>query len=90
MSTHALNFFDTLEYTKHLVKGGFSQKQAETLARENKEVFENNISSKEDIMRLEKAISDSKNETLRWVVGLLTAQTIFVLSAITFLFNIFR
>ncbi len=78
MNTHAMNFFDTLEYAKHLMKGGFSQIQAETLAQENKEIFNSNLASKKDL-------AETKAEIIKWVVGLMFAQSALIISAIKFL-----
>ena len=79
--------FDSLLFAKRLKAAGFTEKQAEVLVEEQVEIFENNdAATKEDIayikkdlkemeLTLRKEIAESKVEIIKWVVGLLLAQT---------------
>ena len=79
--------FDSLMFAKRLKEAGFTSKQAEVLVEEQVEIFENNeTATKEDIayikkdlkemeLTLRKEIAESKVEIIKWVVGLLLAQT---------------
>ncbi|MBF0288086.1 MAG: DUF1640 domain-containing protein [SAR324 cluster bacterium] len=57
--------FDTLEYTKKLTATGVPQEQAEVHAETMKQIIEHDLATKADILRLEKAIEDSKAELKR-------------------------
>ena len=77
--------FDTLEYAKNLEENGFTSKQAETLANENKRVFnefaETQLATKSDLFTVKEELKTDlftvKEELktdirlLHWGIGLL-------------------
>ena len=79
--------FDTLGYAKKkLEEAGFTRQQAETQAaafREFTALYEENarkeLSTKMDViqteMRLTEKMENSKHEILKWMMGLILAQT---------------
>lgn len=79
----AINF-DTLEISKELEKAGFSQQQAETITKIQKQVIsdnlDNTIATKTDIARIEHSL-----ELLKYMVGINIA--ILIALAMKFIFN---
>ncbi len=81
--------FDTLKYSKRLVKAGFTPAQAEGLAEEQAGLIDDKLATKRDLKELEVAfkrdmkelevtlkrdIAETKADILKWVAGLLLAQ----------------
>jgi hypothetical protein len=50
-------YFDTLEYVKSLVKAGFTEKQAETLAKEQTKLIKEDLATKKDLIDLEQRLT---------------------------------
>ncbi|MEO5330371.1 MAG: CCDC90 family protein [Magnetococcus sp. THC-1_WYH] len=77
--------FDTLAYAKRFKSAGFSDQQAEKVVAALQDVRDARIEEmvtksdiKEVVMEIEKVrreISESKAKTIKWIVGLLLAQT---------------
>ncbi len=92
MSAHTLAF-DTLKFAKNLERYTFTTQQAEGLADELKIIIEENTASSSDIDELEKNLAtkieisaaNTRAEIIKWVVGLLFAQSALIVSAIKFL-----
>ena len=70
--------FDTHQFVKHLTANGFTEQQAEALAREQVNLLNSNLATKADIekLRLEtKAdIESVKADLLKWMFGAMIAQ----------------
>ena len=76
--------FDTLEFSKELRRCGFTEEQAEGLAKAQKNALDQMVDAKElatkkDMMQLEhnlkKNILEVKHDMIRWVVMGLITQT---------------
>lgn len=80
--------FDTLAYTQRLEKSGFTREQAEAMANANAEALRDmgearELATKKDLAislattkaDLEKSISETKHELLKWLIGMMVAQT---------------
>jgi predicted phage-related endonuclease len=57
--------FDTLMYAKKLKEAGFSERQAEIQAEALKEVIDNSLATKQDIIELKREIKDVENNLKR-------------------------
>ncbi len=68
MTTLAL---DTLRFSRELKKGGFTEKQAETLADKLGEIVEEQLVSKQ---YLDLRIAELKNDLIKWLIALLLGQ----------------
>ena len=82
--------FDTLAYCKTLQSAGMSQQQAEAMAKAQKAVMEELVAAKElatqaDILRLENRMESNKHELLKWMMGMLVAQSALIVAVITIL-----
>ena len=82
--------FDTLAYCKTLQEAGMSAQQAEAMAKAQKAALEEMVAAKElatqaDILRLENRMENNKHEILKWVMGMLVAQTALIVAVITML-----
>ncbi len=91
MSAHALSF-DTLKFAKKLEAYTFTTKQSEGLAEElktiiqnNTEILSNETATKKDIIKLEKAISETKLEIIKWFISAMIAQSAIIISILKFL-----
>ncbi len=60
--------FDTHRFVKNLTANGFTEQQAEALARETVEVLNGNLATRADLALL-------KSELLKWILGAMLAQT---------------
>ncbi|MBF0436353.1 MAG: DUF1640 domain-containing protein [Magnetococcales bacterium] len=77
--------FDTLAYAKRFKSAGFSDQQAEEVVTALRDVRDARLEEmatkgdiKEIVMEIEKVwreISESKADTIKWIVGLLLAQS---------------
>jgi hypothetical protein len=77
--------FDTLQFVKTLKSGDFTEKQAEALSFAFKKAQESNLdelATKGDIKEIELKIAESKVEIIKWVVGLMLAQTGLIIAVI--------
>jgi len=90
--------FDTLSYADALEESGFTPQQAKGQAHAMKVLIEDQIASKSDLAStegtlklalsasegaLKLAIAESKNETIKWVVGIVLSAAAVQLSVIT-------
>ena len=66
--------FDTHRFVKRLTEGGFTEKQAETLAEEHVALLNANLATKADIAKLDARIESVKSDLLNWMFGALIAQ----------------
>ena len=66
--------FDTHRFVKRLTEGGFTEKQAETLAEEHVALLNANLATKADIAKLDARIEAVKSDLLKWMFGALIAQ----------------
>ena len=80
--------FDTHEFIKRLEKSGVPHEQAEAHADAQKEVQKiraEALATKGDLVameeRLRRELAESKAEILKWVVGMLAAQTGLIVAA---------
>jgi len=81
--------FDTLAYSKTLQAAGMPLEQAEALAKAQKAALDEMVMAKElatqaDILRLENKMEANKHEILKWIIGMLIAQTALLVSVISF------
>lgn len=85
--------FDTLQYAKKLQIGGFSPAQAEAQAEALKEIVENNLATKQDILDLKRDIKEMeanlnrdmaeiKPEMVKWMFGMSLAQISIIVALI--------
>ena len=77
--------FDTHQFVKTLVEGGFTEGQAEVLAAAQAAVLERNPAPGREIerIRLEAEIQKIETDLLEWVLGaLLIVQTAFVVALV--------
>ena len=71
--------FDTLAYSENMQKAGFTREQADAMAKANSEAFKvivntQQLATKQDLLEL-------KHEILKWVVGMMIAQTTLIITA---------
>ncbi len=74
--------FDTLSFAKKLKTVGFTEDQAEVLAKSQSEIIENTIATKQDLkknetalgMKIETGLANTKAEIIKWVAGMLVVQ----------------
>ncbi len=64
--------FDTHRFVRNLTANGFTEQQAEVLARETVEVLNGNLATRADLALLK---SELKTELLKWILGAMFAQT---------------
>ncbi len=81
--------FDTYRFVKNLTESGFTEKQAEALAKEQVQLLNSNLATKVDIQtvkaELEAKIEASKVDLLKWMVTAMIAQgTLIVALVVTF------
>jgi hypothetical protein len=84
--------FDTLAYANKLKEAGVPDKQAEAQSEALAHIFDYKAATKKDLQELElrlstelnTKISDLKVDVIKWVVGLLLAQSALLLSAFKF------
>lgn len=81
--------FDTLATAKRFKAAGMSEEQAEVISEVMKEFQEarlRELATKGDLQleieKIRKEIAEAKNEILKWVVGLMLAQTGLIVAAI--------
>lgn len=70
--------FDTHRFVRRLTDGGFTEKQAETLADEYVALLNGNLATKTDLAKtaaqLEARIETVKADLLKWMFGAMIAQ----------------
>ncbi|MFI3272694.1 MAG: hypothetical protein R3Y11_11440 [Pseudomonadota bacterium] len=90
--------FNTLEFSRNLQSSGFSQEQADAMAQgQFKAMTEmmaaQELATKNDLKialaetknELMERIAESKHETLKWLMGMLLAQTALLIGVIAFI-----
>ena len=79
--------FDTLLYSKTLQGAGMPQEQADALAKAQKVAIEEMVEAKELASKhdLYMALSEQKHELLKWIMGLLMAQSALLIAVISFI-----
>ncbi|MFI3272693.1 MAG: hypothetical protein R3Y11_11435 [Pseudomonadota bacterium] len=86
--------FDTLEFSRTLQNSGFSQEQADAMAQVQHKAMQEMVATRElatkaDLERtkneLMERIAESKHETLKWLMGMLLAQTALLIGVIAFI-----
>ena len=77
--------FDTLDYIEKLKTAGFTEAQA----RVQVEAMQGVVRQYDDASRKELAtkgdLAEAKHEILKWMMGMLVAQTAMILTAIAFI-----
>ncbi len=77
--------FDTLDYFEKLKTAGFTEAQA----RVQVEAMQGVVKQYDDASRKELAtkgdLAEAKHEILKWMMGMLVAQTAMILTAIAFI-----
>jgi hypothetical protein len=64
--------FDTLMYAKRLKEAGFTETQAEVQAEAMKEIIDNQLATKQDILDLRREIKESENRIIIRLGSLIT------------------
>lgn len=90
--------FDTLQFSKTLQNSGFTQEQAEAMALAQHKALQDmmarqELATKNDLKialaetkaELIERIAESKHEILKWVMGMLLAQTALIVAVIAFI-----
>lgn len=74
---------DTLAYSNALQKAGLSKDQAEAIVNANADALKNMVATQELATKkdVEVIVSKAQHETLKWVMGLMIAQTTLILTA---------
>lgn len=80
--------FDTHRFIKRLVEAGMPEKTAEALTDEQINLLNGNLATKLQLAdteaRLEVKITEIESRLLRWIIGLMIAQTTLTVSLIRF------
>lgn len=85
--------FDTHQFVKNLTGSGFTEKQAEALAKEQVQLLNSNLATKVDIQavkaaletvkaELEAKIEASKVDLLKWMVMAMIAQATLIVALV--------
>jgi hypothetical protein len=79
--------FDTLKLARKLESAGMQPQQAQDMSAALAETLTEwhsvgNLSTKEDIQRLETKLAETKSEILKWLFGAIGAQTFVLLVAL--------
>lgn len=76
--------FDTLAYSEKMQKAGFTREQADAMAKANAEAMRNIVNVNELVTKkdLDIALANVKHEILKWVLGMMIAQTTLIIAAI--------
>lgn len=69
--------FDTYRFVKRLVETGMSEATAQALADEQANLLNSNLATKTDL-------AETGADLLKWMIGLMVAQTGLIASVITF------
>ena len=79
--------FDTLAYSKTLQAAGMPLEQAEALAKAQKAALDEMVAAKELATKhdLYVALAETRHEILKWITGLLVAQTAMLVAVIAFI-----
>lgn len=79
--------FDTLEYSKTLQSAGFTQEQAEAMAKAQRKAMHEMLSTQELATKndLKTTLAETKHEILKWLMGMMVAQTALLVAVIAFI-----
>ena len=79
--------FDTLAYSKTLQAAGMPAEQADALAKAQKAAIDEMVAAKELASKddLHIALAEQKHEILKWMMGMVVAQTALIIAAIAFI-----
>ena len=79
--------FDTLAYSKTLQAAGMPLEQAEALAKAQKAALDEMVAAKELATKhdLYAALAETRHEILKWITGLLVAQTALLVAVTAFI-----
>ena len=81
--------FDTHQFVKNLTESGFTEQQAEALAKEQVQLLNGNLATKVDILavktELEAKIEAAKVDLLKWMVMAMIAQGTLIVALIKLL-----
>ena len=78
--------FDTLAYSKTLQDAGIPPVQADALAKAQKAAIDEIVEAKELATRkdLYVALAETKHELLKWMMGMIVAQTAMLIAVVAF------
>lgn len=76
--------FDTLAYSDKLQKAGMPREQADAMAKAQAEAIKEMVAAQELVTKhdLYIALSQTKHELLKWMMGMMIAQTTLILAAL--------
>ena len=82
--------FDTHRFVKRLTEGGFTEKQAETLADEHVALLNANPATKADLAAVKADLTKAdlaavKADLPKWLIGALIAQASLIVALVKFL-----
>ena len=79
--------FDTLAYSKTLQAAGMPAEQADALAKAQKTAIDEMVEAKELASKhdLHMALSEQKHDILKWMIGLISAQSALLIAVIALL-----
>ena len=75
--------FDTLAYSNKLQDAGMSREQADAMAKAQAEAMKELVAAQELVTKhdLYIALSETKHELLKWMLGMMGAQTALIVAA---------
>ena len=75
--------FDTLAYSNKLQDAGMSREQADAMAKAQAEAMKELVAAQELVTKhdLYVALSETKHELLKWMMGMMVAQTALIVAA---------
>ena len=75
--------FDTLAYSNKLQQAGMSREQADAMANAQADAMKELVAAQDLVTKHELyiALSDTKHELLKWMMGMMAAQTALIVAA---------
>ena len=75
--------FDTLAYSNKLQDAGMSREQADAMAKAQAEAMKELVAAQELVTKhdLYIALTETKHELLKWMMGMMVAQTALIVAA---------
>ena len=88
--------FDTHAFVKELTHAGMPEQQAEVLAKQQKQLLDEQLATKQDIFEVKRDITELRAEvkrdiaeasrnTIKWIAGLLIGQAALIVALIKLL-----
>ena len=77
--------FDTLDYFEKLMTAGFTEAQARVQVEAMQGVVKQYDDASRRKLTTEGDLAEAKHEILKWMMGMLVAQTAMILTAIAFI-----